>query len=439
MSEKIKGTGRHLTMDDRVMIETGLNQDDSLRTIAKATGKTTSAISREIQRNRIQQPRNTFNDSKNQCVHRLKCKKRNVCDPETKRCRRKCASCGRCNSVSKCADFEPDSYHCDKTDLAPFVCNGCRKKSGCRLEKFYYRASSAQRSYETLLRDSRQGLNITKAELAELDAVVSPLIRQGQSPYMILENHPEIAQSEKTLYNYIEAGAFSVKNIDLQKKVVYKPRRTHKKEVRDSGIFEGRTYKDFEDYLKEFPDTSVVEMDTVEGCEGSRKVLLTLCFRNCHLMPAFLLEAKEAKRVLSIFDRMETAIGTLLFNQCFQVILTDRGTEFSNPDALECGDQGIIRTSIYYCDPMASWQKGQCEKNHEYIRKILPKGSSFDGLTQADINLVMSHVNSTPRQSLGGLTPLALAKMMLPAELLDFFSLTEIAPDDVILTPDLLK
>ena len=88
---------------------------------------------------------------------------------------------------------------------------------------------------------------------------------------------------------------------------------------------------------------------------------------------------------------------------------------------------------------MCSWQKPHCEKNHEYIRKILPKGSSFDHLTQEDIRLVMSHINSSPRESLGGHTPMELAALTLPRELLDCFHLSRIAPDDIILTPDLLK
>ena len=89
---------------------------------------------------------------------------------------------------------------------------------------------------------------------------------------------------------------------------------------------------------------------------------------------------------------------------------------------------------------MASWQKPHCEKNHEYIRKICPKGkTTFDRLTQKDVALMMSHINSSCRESLGGLTPFTLAKLMLPAKLLDLFGLTEIPADEVILTPDLLK
>lgn len=262
---------------------------------------------------------------------------------------------------------------------------------------------------------------------------------QGQSPYMILQNHPEIKLSEKTLYNYIESGALSVKNTDLPKKVKYKIRSSNSAQATDSAIYENRTYKDYQNFLKEFPDTCVTEMDTVVGCEGSQKVLLTLHFDSCSFMMAYLLENKNSACVKSVFDGIDQAVGTFIFSNTFSLILTDRGSEFQTPDALECGQENIIRTNIYYCDPMCSWQKPHCEKNHEYIRKICPKGTSFDNYTQEDINLMMSHINSSPRQSLGGLSPMALARLMLPTELLKYFGLKEIPADEIILTPALLK
>lgn len=206
-----------------------------------------------------------------------------------------------------------------------------------------------------------------------------------------------------------------------------------------SEIYEGRTYKDYQNFLKEYPDTRVTEMDTVVGCKGSTKVLLTLHFSCCSFMMAYLLETKEAANVKAVLDRIEEETGTYDFASAFSVILTDRGGEFKIPDELECGKENLIRTSVYYCDPMCSWQKPHCEKNHEYIRKICPKGTSFDTYTQEDINLMMSHINSSVRESLGGVTPFALAKLTLPKEVLDCFGLTEIPPDKVILTPELLK
>lgn len=437
MSESIPGNNKHMTQDNRVTIEKRLDTSTSLRKIAEEIGKDPSTVSKEIKKHRILNAHNSFNEPRNKCALYGNCKKKQLCGDRSPLCTNSCRSCHLCNRI--CPDFTPRTYHCNLLDKAPFVCNGCSKKSHCHLDKYYYRATTAFREYRTVLVESRTGLNISETDLKILDELVSPLIRQGQSPYTIIRNHPEIGLSEKTIYNYVEQGALSVKNIDLPKKVAYKVRNVHKSEIEDTRIFEGRTFKDFETYMKEHPDTPVVEMDTVVGCEGSHKVLLTLHFDCCSFMAAFLLESKEAKRVEAVFDSLERKMSTLEFCLAFPLILTDRGGEFAHPNALECGQDNLIRTSIYYCDPMCSWQKPHCEKNHEYIRKICPKGTSFDVYSQYDINRMMSHINSAPRESLGGMTPYALAKMMLSETLMNTLVIWEIAPDDVCLTPALMK
>lgn len=436
MSKKIQTNQKHMNQDNRVVIEKGLDNSEPLRGIAEKIGKDPTTIAKEIKKHRVFQEHNKFNEPAFRCAIAKDCRRIHVCGAYLA-CKRACRNCNRCHKF--CKDYQPFDYRCPRTDKAPFVCNGCKKKSGCRLDKYYYRATTAQRQYKTVLVESRAGLNITEEELSVLDSIVSPLVMQGQSIYMILQNHPEITQSEKTLYNYIASGALSVGNMDLPKKVKYKPRKSNDSEVDDSGIYEGRTYKDFQAYIKEFPDTKITEMDTVLGCEGSKKVLLTMHYCAPDFMMAFLLDSKEATNVIAMFDAMNNAIGTYLFCKTMPLILTDRGGEFKRPDALECSTDNVLRTSIYYCDPLASWQKPHCEKNHEYIRKICPKGSTFDRLTQEDVNLMMSHINSSCRESLGGLTPFELAKRMLPEELLDFFKVEEIPADEVILTPDLLK
>lgn len=437
MCKSIPGNQKHLTLDDRILIEKDLDSSKSLRSIASQLGKDPTTIAKEIKKHRTFHEHNRYNEPKTKCALFATCKKKNICGIFAPVCKRMCKYCNHCSS--HCSDFIPRTYHCDKTDKAPFVCNGCSKKIQCRLDKFFYKATTAHRQYKTVLVESRTGINISEENLAVLDELITPLVLQGQSPYMILQNHPEIQLSEKTLYNYIDLGALSIKNVDLPKKVKYKVRNSQSSEIKDTGIFEGRTYKDFQVFMKEFPDTRVTEMDTVIGCEGSKKVLLTLHFDCCSFMMAYLLESKEAFHVKKIFDDIETVIGTFSFSTAFSIVLTDRGGEFQNPEALECGNENLIRTSIYYCDPMCSWQKPHCEKNHEYIRKICPKGTSFDNYTQADINLMMSHINSASRQSLGGASPFTLAKLTLPPELLRYFGLTEISADEIVLTPALLK
>lgn len=437
MSKSIPGNQKHMTIDNRITIEKELDKHTSLRGIALLLDKDPTTIAKEIKKHRTLQEHNHYGEPKNKCAFFKDCKKKDICGIYAPVCKRLCRFCNHCNS--HCSDFKPRSYHCDRLDKAPFVCNGCEKKTACRLDKAFYRASTAHRQYKTVLVESRTGINISPEELTVLDELITPLIRQGHSPYMILQHHPEIKLSEKTIYNYIDSGALTARNIDLPKKVIYKVRSDHSSEASDKGIFEGRTFKDYQNFLAEFPDTRVTEMDTVLGCEGSRKVLLTLHFDCCCFMMAYLLESKEAHHIKTVFDTIEDSIGTLDFTNAFSILITDRGGEFQHPEALECGKDNVIRTSIYYCDPMCSWQKPHCEKNHEYIRKICPKGTTFDNYTQNDISLMMSHINSCPRQSLGGLTPMTLAKQMLPKTLLVHFGLQEIPADEIILTPALLK
>ena len=215
-----------MTQDDRVSIEKALDAGFSLRKIAEQIGKDPSTISKEIKKHRTLHPHNPFNEPQNKCSFFGNCKRKQLCGDRSPLCNNPCRNCHLCNRI--CPDFTPRSYHCDLLDKAPFVCNGCSKRHHCRLDKYYYKATTAYRQYRTILVESRSGINISEADLKILDEQVSPLIHQGQSPYTILKNHPEIGLSEKTIYNYIDLGALSVKNIDLPKKVAYKVRNVHK-------------------------------------------------------------------------------------------------------------------------------------------------------------------------------------------------------------------
>jgi IS30 family transposase len=433
MSNLIPGNQKHLTEDDRVFIEKCLDQSMPFKEIAKYLCKDPSTVSKEVRKHRIKHERTDF-AFKNRCAKRAACNLRDICGRPYP-CKKKCSNCASCNS--RCGQFEEDS--CKAVLKAPYVCNGCPKKTSCRKEKRFYRAVTANRQYRHTLSDSRRGINISEAGLDALDGLVTPLILQGQTPYQILNGHPEINLSAKTLYNYIEAGALSVKNLDLPRKVRYKQRKTRGQQTRDMAVYEGRSYKDYQAVMAEYPDTNVVEMDTVHGCEGSRKALLTFYFRSCKLMLVYLLPDRKAESVRKVFDRLEGRLSTLGFCRAFPLILTDRGMEFSDPEALENGKGGFVRTSIYYCDPMASWQKAEIEKNHEYLRYVLPKGASFDGLMQWEATKIANHVNSTPRASLNGLTPFGLAQALLGPEAIRAFSLREIPPDEVNLKPALVK
>jgi IS30 family transposase len=243
---------------------------------------------------------------------------------------------------------------------------------------------------------------------------------------------------ERTLYNYVDYGLFSAKNIDMPRKVRMSRRKVRKVYKVDKACRIGRTYTDFTVFMRNHPCLPFVEMDTVEGTKGG-KVLLTLHFTIPQFMLAFIRDANTSQSVIDIFNQLYIELGPDVFCSLFKVILTDNGSEFSNPKAIEFDAQGNRRANVFYCDPSASFQKGAAENNHEMIRRIIPKGQSLDGYTQEDIHLMMNHINSYGRTNLGDKTPYEVFASFYGEEILRKMGATLILPDEVTLLPSLLK
>lgn len=420
----------HLTLDERNIIEQELMKNTSFREIALLLDKDPTTISKEVKKYRIRKEGQSIHVNFNHCSKKFNCKRQNVCGF---RCNRDCRKCNLCNKV--CNDFEEGI--CLRLRRAPYVCNGCLNRYKCRMTKYYYRALSSHKLYKTKLSEVRRGINMSELEIANLDRIISPLVKQGQSISHIYKTH-DINCSRSTLYNYISNNCFSIGPIDLPRKVKLKKRKTKRTEKKLTNARTNRTYSDFQKYIELNPELPIVEMDTVEGTKGGR-VLLTLLFRNSRLMLAFILYEKTQAEVLRIFNMLELELGTELFEKTFPIILTDNGTEFGNPLSLEFNNQGIGRTRIFYCNPRASYQKGMIEKNHEFIRYVLPKGSSFDELLQTDIDLMINHINSLSRQSLNWSAPIDVAKVTLDKKVLKKLNLVKIPHDEIQLNKKLLK
>lgn len=437
MSYLIPGNHKHLTLEDRIYIEKCLDERKSFRSIARYLCKAPSTISKEVWRHRIVNSWNhgSFNNPYNFCIHRYHCKKTNACG-KLIICDSKCRSCHKCNHI--CGSFEPE--HCTQIERAPFVCNGCSKpRHKCTIQtKYDYNAKAAHRLYEELRKTSREGINLTKKEFHQIDKIVAPLIKQGQSPYMILTNHPELGLSVSTLYSYIDQGVLLSRNIDLKRKVKFKKRKYHSTQILNREVFIGRTYADFKKTHSDEMD--FWEMDTVKSGQGSTKCILTLYFPQVEfLIGRFMTRCTEGAVRLE-FKRLQSALGAPFeFTFLFPVILTDRGSEFGDPVSLEKDRQGNSRTSIFYCDPMRSNQKGGIENVHTMLRMIIPKGTVLEGYTQWDIRKAVDHINNAPRKKLDGHTPYELAVKTFGTEILEKLQLRYVAPDEVTLSPKLLK
>ena len=412
---------KHLTYEERNFIEIGLSNGRNFTEIAKDLNKSRTTIMREVKKHRFIKNPSGFNNSKNLCKNRYECKKFD------------------CTKKEKCYEEET----CMKLTGSPYVCNGCEGKYKCRKIKYYYYSKFANDEYQEKLRESRYGINLSKEEAYEIDTLITPLIKENhQTISHIYANHPdEISFSRATMYKYVDLGVFSFRNIDLPRKVRYKKRKENQKQRirRETAIRKGRTYEDYKEYIAKHPDCSIVEMDTVEGIKGG-KVFLTLLIRQSKFMLIYLMENKTMECVEKAFKEIKQTLGKEIFKRIFEVILTDNGSEFFNPMSIEKDEKkNEIISHVFYCDPGASWQKGALEKNHEYIRYVLPKGSSFDELTQETTNILMSNINSTSRDTLNGKTPYDATLLILDEEILEKLGVTKIKADEVNLSPNLLK
>ena len=201
----------------------------------------------------------------------------------------------------------------------------------------------------------------------------------------------------------------------------------------------GRNYHDYEVYMEQHPDTAVV--DGFREREQGRKSPVDDIFRKCVTDAGILREAIPSKSVIDIYDELYHRLGGQDFRKLFPVILTDNGSEFSNLKCIENGPdgKGFQRTRIYYCNPSAPYQKAEIEVGHEFIRRILPKGRSFDELTQGDIELMMNHINSHRRRKPNGKSPYEAFCFYYGEDLAERLGCQEVAAKDINLTARFLK
>ena len=389
---------KHLSLEDRCVIEEFLNNNYNFTKIANRLSKDRTTIAHEVKKHRFLR-----------------------------------------------GNAKPDKVCCYE-NKPPYVCNACKKLNYCKKQKYTYNYSIAYNEYKQTLINQRSHLAITKEQIANINDVIAPLIiYKNHSVNQVFISHKELLPfSKTTFYKYIDLGILNVRNIDLQRKVRFKVKKEYdyNRVKHDSNIKNGRFYSDFKDYIEFHPDASIVEMDTVIGTSGGKggKCMLTLLFRKFNFMLIYLLPYKKSVYVTETFNNIKKILGIDEFKRIFEVILTDNGTEFYDPESIEIDlNTGEKVCSLFYCDPNCSWQKGSIEKNHEYIRYILPKGTSFADLSQDDCYLIASNINSVPRLSLNNNSPYDIALLFLGEQTINKLNIKKIDYDDIDLSIRLLK
>ena len=381
---------KHLTLSDRNDVQLGLERGETFKAIAQLILKDPTTVSKEVKRNK------------------------------------------------QIRDSTSNNLPCPLLDKAPFVCNGCpKRRQNCGYQKIFYLAKQAQKQYEQTLVEAREGTPLNSKTFWEMDKVISDGVKKGQHIYHILKTH-NLDVSSSTVYRHIRKGYLSIAPIDLTRAVKFKERRTSNLPSIPKEAKKGRSYEDFQNYLALNQLNSWLEMDTVMGRTGG-KVLLTFNLSFCNFIFARLLENKTALEVTKhLYDIKNTLYeADKDFFQLFPVILTDNGGEFARVKDIEMDIRGEIK--LFFCDPNRSDQKGRIEKNHTLIRDILPKGTSFDNLTQEDINLVCSHVNSVKRAALNGKSAYELFAFTYGEEIPKLLGISKIPAEDVCQSSKLLQ
>ncbi len=429
----------HLTYEDRYSIQTELDKLEnrsSVRELANRLHKSTSSITRELERHAETRPA-----TKNDCKHRTSCKRRNLCVSGHKNCSIVyCSKCSKQACKAYCDRYEKEI--CPKLQKAPHLCNGCRYINvGCSYEQRIYSAKKAQNFYRDLLVNRRNGFDLTGAELTAINDLASPLLKNGLSVYHVSQTlGNRLPCSETTLRRLIAACELDAKNIDLRqtvsRKVRTKPRHMHNELPTISKL--GHTYKDYLAVRDDYGN-SIVQMDCVEGIKTDKAVLLTLHFPLFHMQLALIMNEHTSGCVVETLDKVENALGKELFAMNFPLILTDNGHEFADIEGMERSVFGGMRTRVYFCEPNHSNQKGACENNHKFIRYVIPKSTSLEPYNQSQITLMMNHINSYKRKELYGNCPYDLAKSGFPEDFFTLLGLEQIPADELNLTPGLLK
>ena len=381
---------KHLTLSDRNDIQLGLERCETFKAIGQLILKDPTTVSKEVKRNR------------------------------------------------QARDSTSNNLPCPLLDKAPFVCNGCpKRRQNCGYQKVFYLAKQAQKQYEQTLVEAREGTPLNSQTFWDMDKIISDGVKKGQHIYHILKTH-NLDVSSSTVYRHIRKGYLSIAPIDLARAVKFKDRRKNNLPSIPKEAKKGRSYEDFQNYLSLNQLDYWLEMDTVMGRMGG-KVLLTFNLSFCNFIFARLLDNKTALEVTKhLYDIKNTLHqADKDFCQLFPVILTDNGGEFARVDDIEMDVRG--ESKLFFCDPNRSDQKGRIENNHTLIRDILPKGTYFDNLTQEDINLVCSHVNSVKRAALNGKSAYELFTFTYGEEISKLLGISKIPAEDVCQSSKLLQ
>lgn len=267
-----------------------------------------------------------------------------------------------------------------------------------------YIPERAQEVYEQ--NNTAKGPDLKIGKNKELAEFIEERIKNHRSPAAIAKDIKEsdkfnIELHWKTIYNYIDKEVLDLTREDLihgnYKVDKERPQESSKTTRRK----EGRTIRDRPKEADTREEVGHWEMDLVEGKKGKDDpFLLVLTERKTRYEIIEKIPDKTSDSVIKGLDRIERRLGVVNFRETFKTITTDNGSEFADYEGIEESFTGsnIPRTSQYYCDAYCSWQRGSNEVANRFIRRFLPKGSSFKNVKRTLVKKIQEFINTYPRK-----------------------------------------
>lgn len=322
---------------------------------------------------------------------------------------------------------------CKLLSKFPFCCNVCFKKGQCPKDVYVYDAYCAEEEFQVQKHNCNKGPNLTSNQLKELDNKISPRVLCNQSLYHICQSDETIKLSEQTIRRYINNGYLTAKSIDLPRTVQRKPNKIARN-VRPRvpvNILCGRMFEDYLLFKQNNPNSFIIQIDLIIGKRTDKFAVLTIFEPKSRLQFGI----KVSRTSVAINNAISELFHKLKQINCkaFEAILTDNGAEFKELPKLELSEFGEINFKVFYCNPYASYEKGGCEKNHEFFRYIIKKGVSLDTISQPEINEIFSNINSVKRKILKGENAFQYFSKLYGLRTLELFGINEIDSANIIL------
>jgi len=150
------------------------------------------------------------------------------------------------------------------------------------------------------------------------------------------------------------------------------------------------------------------ECDSVVGPRGNGSTSLFTCTERVTKLEIIRkVSSRKKEEVVRTLDTLEKSTGSAKFKEIFKTLTSDNGCEFSDGEAMA---KSVLtkgkRFNLFYAHPYSSFERGTNENHNGIIRRFIPKGKEITKIPKKKIRWIQNWMNTYPRKSLGGLTPI---------------------------------